>query len=1145
MKTLRTIPLTLAVLCAISSVKAQTAGTQLVINEICAANVDQWVDPSFNYGGWLEFYNPTSSAISITGWRISDDPDNLRKGKITQSTTVPAKGYKTVWFDSYHPRYSPKTIDMKLDVDGGTIYVSDAAGNLLLTQTYPIAVARCSWARTTDGGSDWKYCANPSQEFSNDGRKYAMERLSAPEIDCESVVYKTGIASFNVTIPEGCTLRYTTDGSAPTLTNGSTSTNGKFSPTTTQLYRFRLFRDGYLPSAVVAHSCIRSSLSFGLPILSISSTYKNFYSDSIGIFTKGRMNGRPGRGSADKCNWNMDWERPAVFEYYTKDGELLFAQEAGIERCGGWSRAWEPWSFKIRGDKKYEGKKTLDYPFFADKPYIKSRALQVRNGGNDNWCRVRDPFLQQIVLSSGLNVDCQAYQPVAHFVNGVWKGTINLREPNNKDFVYANYGYDKEEIDQFEMSPDSGYVQVCGDNVAWKRLIALSKQVSSTQGTYEKMCELLDIEAFCNYMAVELYLQNWDWPQNNVKAWRPRQDEGGRYRFTLFDLDGFDGTSTAFTTFAGKQTYTFDYCYDVQKRFTKEIELVTLFTNLLGHSEFRKQFIDAFCLVAYSVFEPTRCKTMINDMANAVAPTQSLFNGGSPWDTANKLISALSSSRQSQMMTQLRNYSKMQLTSKTSSSANICANIEEARLTFNGKPIPLNKFNGRFYGPLIVTASAPAGYEFVGWKQLNSQNKTLLSTNATWRYYDKGSLDNTGWYKSSYNDASWASGAAPLGYFTDGTRDYKTTLSYGGNTQNKRPTYYFRTTVHLDAAPLAGDVMTLNYSVDDGVVIYVNGTEAARYNMPSGNVGYSTFASTYASGNPDKGSMTLPTSLFKAGDNVIAVELHNNSANSTDVYWSASLEHATVSGGEIVSLDAEYKVPETFSNQLIACFEPSAAAASLPPVVINEVSAGNSVYVNEYNKRNDWVELYNTTDQAIDLTGMYLTDRVNKPEKYRITAESSAASAIIPAHGYKLVWCDKLDTDRELHASFKLDNDDQLRQVMLSAADGSWHDTLSYYQHAGTESVGRYPDGSCNVYLMTRPSIAKTNELTLLSSVIEQPRPQAIEQVTEEMTDDEYYVYDLAGRLITRGQGSFREYLPEHGIYIVRSGTSTIKVQIP
>ena len=48
-----------------------------LITEVCVANIDQTIDYSYNYGGWVELYNPTATAVSLNGWHISDDIMNL------------------------------------------------------------------------------------------------------------------------------------------------------------------------------------------------------------------------------------------------------------------------------------------------------------------------------------------------------------------------------------------------------------------------------------------------------------------------------------------------------------------------------------------------------------------------------------------------------------------------------------------------------------------------------------------------------------------------------------------------------------------------------------------------------------------------------------------------------------------------------------------------------------------------------------------------------------------------------------------------------------------------------------------------------------------------------------------------------------
>ena len=1061
---------------------------RVIVSEIQSANIDRFVDPSWNYGGWVELYNPGTLGVTLTGCWVSDDPANLQKVHISQPMAIPAKGYYVLWFD-HHDKYCLTQIDMKLDAERGTLYLSDTNVNLMVEQAYPPTVARCSYARKSVDGQEWGWSDTPTPGQANDGMTYADFRLPAPEVDQPTQIFGSRL-TVCVNIPEGATLRYTTDGSTPTATNGETSQDGLFYPTETTTYRFCLVGDGYLPSQVVTRTYILEDKTFALPVVSVVGSDYNLYGDDMGVLVKGNGNGRPGNGQSSPCNWNMDWDRPVNFEYLTTDGQMVINQETKLERCGGWSRAWNPAAFKIKANKVFEGQSFLPYQFFEEKPYLKHKTLQIRNGGNDNTCRIKDPALQEIVFRSGLNIDCQAYQPVMHYINGRYAGVINVREPNNKHFVYANYGLDEDEIDQFEMSPDSGYVQKCGTYESMQRWYDLSAECGTSDEAYEQIKQMVDIDEYCNYMAVEFYLGNWDWPQNNVKAYKPIM-EGGKFRFVLFDLDGSFSTSTPFDTYAGKQNYTFDQLYgEPVNRISKEIEVVTIFFNMLKNDEFRKQFIDTYCLVAGSVFEPTRCQEIVNELANRVSDSQNIWNevywaNSTPWNTANTINNTLTANRQTSMVSNMRSYSAFQLSAATPQTVRLSANIPEARLMVNDLPVPTNKFDGRLFAPVTFRAQAPAGYKFLGWKLVegNSSNaETILPEASTWEYYDQGSLDGQDWTSANFTTNGWGSGKAPLGYFVGGSREHNTVLDYGGSTSDKRPTYYFRNRLTLSETPGEGDVFTLNYVIDDGFIIYVNGTEAGRYNMPSGNASYSTFATTYAHGNPDSGELTLPTSLFKKGTNQIAVEIHNNAANSTDVYWECSITRATESTvGGYVCADEEYKMP-TGNMVLEACYgemteeEKQEAEISTTPVVINEVSAGNSIYINDYFKKDDWVELYNTTDEDIDLEGMYLTDRSEKRTKCQISAKGTKASTIIPAHGFKVVWCSKRQTDTELHVDFKLDNLDGT-VVRLMAQDQSWADSIVYCAHNGDQTVGRYPDGGKAIYLMTQPTIRKSNTL--------------------------------------------------------------------
>lgn len=1167
--------------CIINVEANEVVPAAVIINEIQQANVDMFIDPSFNYGGWIELYNSTEASVTLDGLYVIDDKGNHFALTSMRNGTIPANGFLTLWFDHFS-WWTPKTINFKLDCDGGYIAITNEQGTVLSEFNYPPAISRTSYARKTNGGSEWAYTDQPTPGASNTSSAFAETRLEAPEIDRDGGIFTDNFVAQVTNIPSGAKLRYTTDGSTPTLANGETSTNGRFSIRQTTILRVRFFQDGMLSSPVVTRSYIYKDRDFTLPVLSLVSDEQNLTGADYGIFVQGNGNGRPGNGQSSNCNWNMDWDRPANIEFITPEkGIAEFNQEVGIEPSGGWSRAWSPHSFNIKASKTYEGLNRMDYQFFQNKPFLRHKGLKVRNGGNDTSQRIKDGAVQEVVRTSDLYVETQSFQPVHLYQNGRYIGVLNLREPNNKNYGFANYGIgtDDDEMDQWKMSPDSGYVQQVGTKDVFNEWYSLAQNAGDAL-SYERIKQIVDIEEICNYLAVQFYLGGNDYPKNNIKSFRERSEgeSNSRFRAILFDLDFAFANSNGFTWFFNNSQYwTYDPLYGAQviakygDRLSGEIEFVSIIKNMLQNAEFKKQLVDQCCIVTGSVFEPTRSREVITELINRMAA-----DGHNASGSGNDIINNITTNRQNNTFNNIRNYFGLQ----TPMSVTLSSNIEEAGLLINGLNVPTGKFSGKLFSPIAVTTAAPAGYRFVGWQSnQTTAGVTVFSKGADWNYYDQGSLDDANWTAASYN-ASWPVGKAPLGYFvTDGSnsRGYQTFLDYGGDNNNKRPTYYFRKQVNLTSAPKSTESFTLNWVADDGFIIYVNGVEAGRYLMPSGDVNFNTFATTYAHDNPDSGSMALDVSLFKRGANTIAVELHNNAANSTDVLWDAELVYVKESDNNIASTETTYRIPESTSAvTLTAVYEKMSTtdteAWDAHPIKINEVSADNDIFVSDIFKKSDWIELYNTTDAEVDVAGMYLSDHLEEPEKWQIPTSDGSFATKIPAHGHLVIWCDKEESGTQLHADFKLNNEDN-SLVVLTAEDGSWADTLVYCRHDGYHSVGLYPDGSSQLYVMERPTIGKTNILTTLATtwdepVFEKPDEDAIRQ----QVDDELFlafngtdlmlcgadaarldIFNAAGQLVMTTR--IRQSSPvsiatlSRGIYLARARTDddevTLKIAIP
>jgi hypothetical protein len=117
-----------------------------------------------------------------------------------------------------------------------------------------------------------------------------------------------------------------------------------------------------------------------------------------------------------------------------------------------------------------------------------------------------------------------------------------------------------------------------------------------------------------------------------------------------------------------------------------------------------------------------------------------------------------------------------------------------------------------------------------------------------------------------------------------------TMIGYGPSTTSRYITSYFRRMFSV-ANPSQYGSLTLQVRRDDGAVVYLNGVEVARSNMPAGNVSYTTKASTTVDGVNETTffSYTIPVNLLAAGNNVLAVEVHQRAANSTDLGFDLRL----------------------------------------------------------------------------------------------------------------------------------------------------------------------------------------------------------------------------------------------------------------
>lgn len=157
--------------------------------------------------------------------------------------------------------------------------------------------------------------------------------------------------------------------------------------------------------------------------------------------------------------------------------------------------------------------------------------------------------------------------------------------------------------------------------------------------------------------------------------------------------------------------------------------------------------------------------------------------------------------------------------------------------------------------------------------------ETAVTRGATWRWTTEP--QTAGWQAPNLDDSGWQSGPAQIGY---GDGDEATVVP-------RAFTVYARRSFDVTSASSVTRA-TLHLLRDDGAVVYLNGTEVLRSNMPTGAIGPSTPASSTVAGTAESTYYTfaLPASLLDEGTNVLAVEVHQESTGSSDVSFDAQLD---------------------------------------------------------------------------------------------------------------------------------------------------------------------------------------------------------------------------------------------------------------
>lgn len=412
-------------------------------------------------------------------------------------------------------------------------------------------------------------------------RRKAVRMEQADDIlVSEEESFHAGDLALELSNRGGFPIYYSTDGSIPTLESSRYTETLFFQASdTVQSVTIRAcsydegtgtWGDLFTRTYFYAENMESLKARFSTYIVCVTSDPYNLYDYEYGILTEGKVRDEYINSEnydpelltqpANFTQKGRAWERDAHIEIYTADGERIIDQDAGIRVFGHASRQSYRKSLKLYAREEY-GTASFDYPLFPDNMSGQSGQVQqsyerlvIRNHGTDRAVTLFREELFQSLCAQIEGIDSKSFAPAAVYLNGAYYNFEWIQEVYDDLYMEENYGISssghyeivtlKSEEEEEELTRE--------EQIAEQDFNAV-KEYGNKDLTDDKVfgefCQLVDVENMIQYFAIETYIANWDWPQNNIKVYRyyapggfygqERQD--GRWRYLYYDMEaGFN-----------------------------------------------------------------------------------------------------------------------------------------------------------------------------------------------------------------------------------------------------------------------------------------------------------------------------------------------------------------------------------------------------------------------------------------------------------------------------------------------------------------------------------------------------------------------------------------------------------------------------
>lgn len=613
------------------------------------------------------------------------------------------------------------------------------------------------------------YAAENNEAEETENAVFVPSDVPGPVFSSPAGFYEEAF-SLSLTAESGSTIYYTLDGSVPKAGKEGTKrytepisvrSNEEIAPlkdktpelsmTATVVRAIAVDSRGKASDPVTATYFVSKDMKsrYGISVISLTADPDSFYGEENGIFNFSKEHGR-------------EWEREAGFEFFLPDGTREICMNVGVRIHGGFSRHYATPGLRIYAREEYDTQKNLKYDFFSDSilPSVekngekntikKFKRLILRTGGTEAGSGTATFFRDVLseALMAGTLLDMQAYRPAVIFINGGFYSLTTIRERMDEHYLSSHYNCKKDEIAIFEIEYKVGSDLVHptvaeGDESQLAFLEEVVRFVISqdlnTSGDYDKYEEYFDIDNFIDYVCVELFSNNTDWPANNCRLWRytgtPTDEYGldGKLRWLVYDMDASFGMGKS--TLSNKDTecrlkdllddtLNEDFQYDV---------VSWMLRGLMKNPEFKAKFFTRFFDLLNTRFMPQKVNVLIEGLESdlqKVFREQTLQKAGS-WDyeTCVGRVKSFAERRRDALLNSLKR--QFALGDRFDVRVGVpvsCGQIQVNTVNVTTECFNETEWNGIYYDtmPLAVKAVPAEGYVFDHWEGSTTTSDTIV-----------------------------------------------------------------------------------------------------------------------------------------------------------------------------------------------------------------------------------------------------------------------------------------------------------------------------------------------------------------------------------------------------------------------------------